>query len=55
MLPRIGLEAYASEEQIAFDGSVDDYALIEMILDKKVPLEDLKERCQQLGIDISNF
>lgn len=54
-LPRIALEGFASEEHITFDATVDDYALIEAIVDKKVPLEYLRERCQQLGIDISNF
>ena len=54
-LPRIMLEGFAKEEDISFDESVGDSALIEMILDKKVPLQDLGERCEQLGIDISKF
>ena len=54
-LPRIALEGFASEEHILFDATMDDSALIEAILDKKVPLEQVKERCQALGIDINNF
>ena len=42
-LPRAALEAVAREEQLPFDAAMSDFALVQVILDKKAPVEAARQ------------